>query len=105
MRVEDFNYDLPEELIAQTPLKDRTSSRLLVLNKNNGEIEHLKFHNIIDMLDENDCLDSLVFRKDYESDKENPNSLLDENKRFIDAIDECENIINEMNEENNLWKE
>ena len=34
MKVEDFNYDLPEELIAQTPLKDRTSSRLLVLNKN-----------------------------------------------------------------------
>jgi S-adenosylmethionine:tRNA ribosyltransferase-isomerase len=56
LKVEDFNYDLPEELIAQTPLKDRTSSRLLVLNKNDGAIEHLKFHNIIDFLNENDVL-------------------------------------------------
>ena len=56
MRVEDFNYNLPEELIAQTPLKDRTSSRLLVLDKKTGEIEHLKFANIIDYLDENDVL-------------------------------------------------
>lgn len=56
MKVEDFNYDLPEELIAQTPLKDRTSSKLLVLNKNNGTIEHLKFHNIIDLLNDNDVL-------------------------------------------------
>ena len=56
MRVEDFNYDLPEELIAQTPLKDRSSSKLLVLDKNTGAIEHLKFSNIIDFLDENDVL-------------------------------------------------
>ena len=56
MRVEDFNYNLPEELIAQTPLKDRTSSRLLVLDKKTGEIEHLKFANIIDFLDEGDAL-------------------------------------------------
>ena len=56
MRVEDFNYDLPEELIAQTPLKDRTSSKLLVLDKNDGSITHLKFANIIDLLDENDVL-------------------------------------------------
>ena len=56
MRVEDFNYDLPEELIAQTPLKDRASSKLLVLDKNTGAIEHLKFSNIIDFLDENDVL-------------------------------------------------
>lgn len=56
MRVEDFNYELPEELIAQTPLKDRTSSKLLVLDKNTGSIEHLKFADIIDLLDENDVL-------------------------------------------------
>lgn len=56
MRVEDFNYDLPEELIAQTPLKDRTASKLLVLDKNSGEIEHLKFANIIDFLNSNDVL-------------------------------------------------
>lgn len=56
MRVEDFNYDLPEELIAQTPLKERTSSKLLVLDKNTGEIEHLKFADILDLLNENDVL-------------------------------------------------
>ena len=42
MRVEDFDYNLPEELIAQTPLKVRDSSRLLVLNKKTGEVEHKK---------------------------------------------------------------
>ena len=56
MKVEDYNYVLPQELIAQTPLKDRSSSRLLVLDKNSGEMEDLHFYNIIDLLDENDCL-------------------------------------------------
>lgn len=56
MRVEDYNYDLPLELIAQTPLKDRSSSKLLVLNKETGEIEDKHFFDIIDLLDENDCL-------------------------------------------------
>ena len=56
MKVEDFNYNLPEELIAQTPLLDRSSSRLLVLDKNTGDISHHHFYNILDMLDENDCL-------------------------------------------------
>ena len=50
MNINEFNYDLPEELIAQTPLKDRTSSRLLVLNKENGEIQHHNFCDIIDYL-------------------------------------------------------
>ena len=56
MRVEDYNYNLPPELIAQTPLKDRSSSKLLVVDKKSGELTHLKFFNIVDMLDENDCL-------------------------------------------------
>ena len=56
MRVEDFNYNLPEELIAQTPLEKRSSSKLLVLNKETGEIEHKHFFNIIDYLDSNDVL-------------------------------------------------
>jgi len=56
LKVEDFNYDLPEELIAQTPLKDRTSSRLLVLDRKTGDISHVKFANIIDYLDETDVL-------------------------------------------------
>ena len=56
MRTEDFYYDLPEELIAQDPLTDRSSSRLLVLDKNTGRIKHDVFKNIIDYLHEGDCL-------------------------------------------------
>ena len=50
MKTSDFYYDLPEELIAQEPLKDRASSRLLVLDKNTGKIEHKIFKNIVDYL-------------------------------------------------------
>ena len=56
MKLEDFDYDLPEELIAQTPLKDRASSKLLVLNKDTGEISHHHFKNIIDYLEAGDAL-------------------------------------------------
>ena len=56
MKVEDFNFDLPEELIAQTPLDKRDESRMLVLDKKTGEIEHKKFFNILDYLNENDVL-------------------------------------------------
>lgn len=52
----DYDYDLPEELIAQTPLQNRSSSRLMVLNRNNQTIQHKKFYDIVDMLDENDVL-------------------------------------------------
>ena len=56
MKVTDFDYELPEELIAQTPLEDRTSSRLLVLDKKTGEIEHKHFYDILDYLTDNDVL-------------------------------------------------
>lgn len=56
LRKSDFYFDLPEELIAQDPLEDRSSSRLLVLNKNTGEIEHHVFKDILDFLHEGDCL-------------------------------------------------
>ncbi|HAX73704.1 MAG TPA: tRNA preQ1(34) S-adenosylmethionine ribosyltransferase-isomerase QueA [Firmicutes bacterium] len=56
MRVEDFDFELPEQLIAQTPLKDRTSSRLMVLNKKTGEIKHEVFSHVLDYLTENDTL-------------------------------------------------
>ncbi len=52
----DFYFDLPEELIAQDPLEDRSSSRLLVLDKNTGEVEHHVFRDILDYLNEGDCL-------------------------------------------------
>ena len=56
MRKEDFYFDLPEELIAQDPLEDRSSSRLLVLDKEHGRVEHHVFREIIDYLQEGDCL-------------------------------------------------
>ena len=56
MRTEDFDYNLPEELIAQTPLKERTSSRLMVLSKNTGEFEHKHFFDLVDYLKEGDVL-------------------------------------------------
>ena len=56
MKTSDFYYDLPEELIAQDPLEDRSSSRLLVLDKNSGETEHHVFREIVNYLDPGDCL-------------------------------------------------
>ncbi len=56
MKLEDFDYYLPEELIAQTPLVKRDESRLLVLDKETGEIEHKKFYDIIDYLNPGDTL-------------------------------------------------
>jgi len=56
MDKKDFYYELPPELIAQQPLKDRASSRLLALNKNTGEIEHKTFKDILNYLKKGDCL-------------------------------------------------
>ena len=56
MTVEEFNYDLPEELIAQTPLKKRDESRLMVLDKETGEIEHKHFKDIVSYLNPGDTL-------------------------------------------------
>ncbi|MDD4370630.1 MAG: tRNA preQ1(34) S-adenosylmethionine ribosyltransferase-isomerase QueA [Anaerostipes sp.] len=56
MKVSDFTFDLPEELIAQDPLEDRSSSRLMVLDKKTGEIEHHIFREITSYLKEGDCL-------------------------------------------------
>ena len=56
MKTSDFWYDLPEELIAQTPLAQRDSSRLLVLDRFSGEVQHKHFYDIIDYLQPGDCL-------------------------------------------------
>jgi len=56
MKTSDFYYDLPEELIAQDPLEDRSSSRLLVLDKETGETEDHIFRDIVDYLNPGDCL-------------------------------------------------
>lgn len=56
MDVKDFDYELPEELIAQDPLEDRSSSRLMVLDRKTGDVEHRHFRDILDYLNPGDCL-------------------------------------------------
>ena len=56
MKVTDFDYNLPEELIAQVPIKNRDESRLMVLDKETGSIEHKQFKDIIEYLNPGDCL-------------------------------------------------
>ena len=56
LKKQDFYFDLPEELIAQTPLEDRSSSRLMVMDRETGEIEHKHFRDITEYLNEGDCL-------------------------------------------------
>ena len=56
MKTSDFFYELPEELIAQDPLEERSSSRLMVLHRKSGVIEHKVFTDIIDYLKPGDCL-------------------------------------------------
>lgn len=56
MRVEDFDFELPEELIAQTPLVDRTASRLMVVTPGSNKVEHHHFAHVLDELHAGDCL-------------------------------------------------
>lgn len=80
MNLEDFDYNLPEELIAQTPIKERDHSRLLVLDKTTGEIEHKHFYDIIDYLEEGDTLvlnDSKVLPARLIGIKEETNAVIE----------------------------
>lgn len=56
MELSEFNYNLPEELIAQTPIENRDESRLMLLSKNTGNIEHKVFKDIINYLQPGDCI-------------------------------------------------
>ena len=56
MNINEFDYELPSDLIAQTPIKERSSSRLLILNKNSGSIKHDHFYNIVNYLKKGDVL-------------------------------------------------
>ena len=56
MNTSDFYFDLPEELIAQVPLEERTASKLMVLDKVTGEIQHKHFYDMITYLNPGDCL-------------------------------------------------
>lgn len=80
MHTEEFDYYLPEELIAQTPLEDRSSSRLLVLHKSTGKIEHKKFSDIIDYMSPGDALvinDSKVIPARIIGEKEDTKAVIE----------------------------
>ena len=80
MKTDDFDYYLPEHLIAQTPLEKRDESKLLVLDKNTGEIEHKHFKEIIDLLDSNDVLvlnDTKVIPARLIGTKEETNAVIE----------------------------
>jgi len=80
MKTDDFDFELPEELIAQTPLKQRDSSRLLVLNKKNGNVKHQNFTDIIDYLNKDDVLvlnDTKVIPARIIGTKEETNAVIE----------------------------
>ena len=80
MKTNDFNYYLPEELIAQHPLEMRDTSRLMVLDKDTGEIIHEKFSNIINYLDMGDVLvlnDTKVIPARIIGSKEETNAVIE----------------------------
>ena len=56
MNIEEFDYELPKELIAQTPMEQRDECRLMVLNRAEGTIEHKHFYDVLDYLKPGDCL-------------------------------------------------
>ena len=80
MKVEDFDYELPEKLIAQKPIEKRDESRLLVLDKTTGEMEHKHFYDIIDYLEEGDTLvlnDSKVLPARLIGEKEETHAVIE----------------------------
>ena len=72
MKTSDFYYDLPEELIAQTPIEPRNASRLMVLNKKTGEVEHKIFKDLTNYLNPGDCLIQELFLQEYSVLKKKP---------------------------------
>ena len=80
MNIEEYNYDLPEELIAQIPLKQRDSSKLLVLDRESGDISHRNFHDIIDYFEEGDTIvlnDTKVIPARIIGQKEETNAVIE----------------------------
>lgn len=93
MKTSDFDFELPEHLIAQTPLTKRDASKMLVLDKNTGEIEHKHFNEIIDYLDQNDVLvlnDTKVIPARLYGIKEETNAMIE--------------VLLLKEEKNNIWK-
>ena len=92
MKTDDFNYDLPANLIAQSPLEKRDSSKLMIVDKNTGLIKHSKFESIIDELECDDILvmnDTKVIPARLYGIKKDTNALIEilmlkeEKKRYL----------------------
>jgi len=80
MRLVEFQYNLPERFVAQTPLPRRDRSKLMVLHKDTGEIEHRTFYNILDYMDKDDCLilnETKVFPARVQAIKEKTNAKVE----------------------------
>ena len=80
MKTDDFDFELPERLIAQTPIKNRDESRMLVLDKETGTIEHKHFNEIIDYLNKGDTLvlnDTKVMPARLYGVKEDTNAIIE----------------------------
>ena len=103
MKTSDFYYDLPQELIAQDPLEDRSSSRLMHLSLKDGSIEHRHFTDVLDYMEEGDCLvinDTKVIPARLYGHKEETGALIEilllkrrENDIWvIKALDELDDI-------------
>ena len=99
MKTHDFFYHLPEELIAQTPLEQRDSSRLLKLDRKTGQVEHHHFYDIVDLLDEN-CVLILNNTKviparlyGYKDTGAKIEIFLLKNKGFVDGLNQWETLI------------
>ena len=94
MKTDDFDYELPEELIAQTPLKNRSDSKLLVMDRQSGELIHEHFYNILDYLNPTDCLvinDTKVIPARLIGEKEDTHAVIELLllKEHSDNIWEC----------------
>ena len=80
MKTEDFDFYLPDNLIAQTPIEKRDNSKMLVLDKETGNIEHKQFHDVVDYLEENDILvlnDTKVIPARLYGTKEETNAMIE----------------------------
>ncbi|MDE7334918.1 MAG: S-adenosylmethionine:tRNA ribosyltransferase-isomerase, partial [Muribaculaceae bacterium] len=94
MKLSQFNFDLPQELIAQYPLAERDEARLMVLNRKTGKIEHRIFKDIIDYFGDGDVMvfnDTKVFPAKLYGNKERTNAK-------IEVF-----LLRELNAENKLW--
>ena len=94
MKLSQFKFKLPEELIAQTPSEERDEARMMVLHKKTGEIEHKVFKDIIDYFDDGDLMllnDTKVFPARLYGNKEKTNAR-------IEVF-----LLRELNEEHKLW--